>query len=44
MSVRQLPIVEFAGKKWFLDTRLNEFRNVENPHDRIDCDEAFKKW
>lgn len=42
--MKKLPIVEFNNKKWFLDIRLNEFRNIENPHDRIDIDEAFRLY
>jgi hypothetical protein len=35
MTVKQLPIVEQDGKKYFLDERLRELRNINNPHDRI---------
>jgi hypothetical protein len=24
------------GKKYFVDQRLDELRNVDNPHDRLD--------
>ena len=30
---RVLPIVEFGGKRYFMDERLGEYRNVENPHE-----------
>ncbi|MGD0784350.1 MAG: hypothetical protein ABR969_00850 [Sedimentisphaerales bacterium] len=33
--VRQLPIVWIADKQYFRDDRLEEFRAVDNPHDRI---------
>jgi hypothetical protein len=33
--VRQLPIVLIEGKKYFLDERLQEYRGIENPHQRI---------
>ena len=33
---RMLPIVEFDGRSWFLDKRLKEFRDVKNPHNRVD--------
>ena len=33
--VGQLPIVEIDGTPYYRDDRLEEFRNVENPHDRI---------
>jgi hypothetical protein len=36
---RQLPIVEYAGKKWFLDVRLRQIRNVIDTYDYIDLDE-----
>lgn len=28
-----LPVVEMWGKEWYLDKRLHQLRNVENPHD-----------
>ncbi len=34
--VRMLPIVLYRGKKYFLDERLRQVRNVLNPHDFID--------
>lgn len=40
----RLPIVKFNNKSWFLDLRLNEFRNVKNPHDRIEIEEAFRRF
>lgn len=40
--MNKLPIIEFDNKKWFLDLRLNEFRNIKNPHERLEIDEAFK--
>lgn len=33
--VRQLPIVLIEGKRYFLDERLQEYRRMENPHQRI---------
>lgn len=30
--MRQLPVVELLGKNWYVDERLKEFRNVDNPH------------
>ena len=32
---RRLPVVEIDGKHFFKDERLGEYRNVDNPHDRI---------
>lgn len=33
---RRLAIVTVKGKRYFLDMRLRQYRNVENPHDSID--------
>lgn len=33
---RRLPIVSLWGKRYFLDERLKEMRNVENPCDRME--------
>jgi len=38
--VTGLAIWEIGGKKYFKDDRLREFRNVENPHERI----SFKEY
>lgn len=35
MTVRQLPQILYNGKKYFVDHRLREMRNVKNPHDYI---------
>ena len=35
VTPRMLPIVEIEGKRYYQDDRLKEYRNVENPHDRI---------
>jgi len=32
---RRLPIVTIHGKRYFLDLRLCQYRNVENPHEVI---------
>jgi hypothetical protein len=44
--MNRLKIVEFDGKKWFVDFRLEEFRNVYNPHERVsfykDSEEAIR--
>ena len=34
-SPRGLPVVEIAGVKFFLDERLGELRQVDNPHIRV---------
>lgn len=36
---RRLPVVEIDGKHFFKDERLAEYRNVDNPHDRITFEE-----
>jgi len=33
---RILPIVVYKGKKFFVDERLRQLRNVLNPHEFID--------
>ena len=33
--VRQLPIVQIEGKEFFVDERLKEYRQTDNPHKRI---------
>jgi hypothetical protein len=35
LSPRMLPVEEIHGKRYYRDERLKEYRNVENPHDRI---------
>lgn len=34
MKAQRLPIVTIKGKRYFVDVRLDELRNVDNPHDR----------
>src|SRR5215469_8193292 len=38
LSPRGLPVKEIQGTRYYLDARLNEYRNVENPHDRLPLD------
>ena len=33
---RRLPIVDAKGKRYFLDMRLKQYRNVENPFEFFD--------
>ena len=33
--MQQLPIYKIKGKFYFLDKRLNEYRNINNPFDVI---------
>jgi len=35
MPTRQLPIILYQGKKYFVDHKLREMRNINNPHDYI---------
>ena len=37
--VRQLPIIEYKGKRYFRDDRLRQIRNIENPHDFVDFED-----
>ena len=39
--VNALPIIKIAGKEYFLDARLREVRNVNDPCDRIDIEEIL---
>lgn len=32
-GARSLPVVKLGGKRYYVDERLREIRNVENPHD-----------
>ena len=32
---RMLPVIKIKNKKYFIDERLKELRNVNNPHDAI---------
>jgi len=34
MQAQQLPTVTIDGKTYFIDLRLCELRNVNNPHDK----------
>jgi hypothetical protein len=37
--IRQLPTIEYKGKKYFRDDRLRQIRNVDNPHDYVEFDD-----
>jgi len=37
--IRQLPVIDYKGKKYFRDDRLRQIRNVENPHDYVDFED-----
>ncbi len=39
MTVRRLPVVIIRGKPFLRDDRLEEFRAVNNPHERISFDD-----
>ena len=34
-SPRQLPVIRLGRKLYYRDDRLREYRNVNNPHDRL---------
>ena len=34
--MNELPMYKIRGKYWFYDERLEEFRNVADPNDRMD--------
>ena len=31
--VENLPIIQLGRKRYFVDARLNQLRNIHNPHD-----------
>jgi hypothetical protein len=33
---RELPKIQVGTKVYYVDARLRQFRNVENPHDYLD--------
>jgi hypothetical protein len=35
-GVRRLPVIPLWGRKYFVDGRLAELRNTENPGDRVE--------
>jgi hypothetical protein len=37
--VGQLPTIKFKGKTYYVDERLEQLRNVNNPHDFMSQDE-----
>ncbi len=34
--MKALPRIKLEGKTWFVDARLCQLRNVDNPHDFVD--------
>jgi len=36
---RELPKIQIGKKMYYKDDRLQEFRNIHNPHDRISFEE-----
>jgi len=38
--MEQLPIYKIKGKFYFLDKKLNEYRNIKNPSDRLNFNEV----
>lgn len=34
-NVRRLPIMVYQGKSYFIDNRLGQIRNIDNPSDYI---------
>lgn len=39
--IRKLETVRLGEREFFIDDRLEEFRNVKNPHDRFTVDELI---
>lgn len=40
--IRELPKVDLGGTEFFVDLRLNEFRQVSNPYNSISFDEMME--
>jgi hypothetical protein len=40
--IRELPKVDLGGTEFFVDLRLNEFRQVTNPYNSISFDEMME--
>lgn len=40
--IRELPKVDLGGTEFFVDLRLNEFRQVTNPYNSISFDELME--
>ena len=43
MSPEQLPIYEIGGVRWYRDKRLSEYRQVDNPHERMSLWDGDRK-
>jgi hypothetical protein len=41
--VTALKVIKSGKKKYFVDCRLGEVRNVKNPHDRVEFDYLSEK-
>ena len=41
--MNELPVYKIKGKLYFLDKRLNEYRNIKNPSDRFNFNEISLK-
>lgn len=42
MGIVALPTVEMDGKIYFVDERLKELRNVNDPHDSRPLEDIYK--
>ena len=42
--VKRFPIVEIDGKRYFRDVMNGEYRNINDPHDRILFDVWVDPW
>jgi hypothetical protein len=40
LSMSELPKFRYENKTWYVDLRLMELRNVDNPHDKIELNES----
>lgn len=40
----ELPKLTREGKTYYFDAKLNQLRNIDNPHDAIELDAATYQW
>lgn len=43
MTVKELPIYKINGRYYYRDTRLQEYRNIDNPYDRKPITSVLEK-
>lgn len=41
---RSLPVMTIGGTRYFVDCRLGQIRNIDNPHSYVDIIDGWLKW